>query len=267
MSLTIGGGPLSGKAPETVNYTIEGPPHRLFFHDFGRRVRCVFAGETIVDTMRGMLLHETGLLPVLYAPFDDLRTDLLEETDHTTHCPFKGDASYWSVRVGDAVAQNAVWSYPDALPQSPWLAGYAAVYWSAMDAWFDENEQVEGHLRDPYHRVDVRSAVRHVRVLAGDRTVAETDNPIVLAETGLPLRYYIPRTDVDESALEPSAKRTVCPYKGTASYWSLRVGDGLLADAAWAYPVPLPEAAKLTGHLCFLHDALTVEAAGAPADT
>ena len=119
-----------------------------------------FGGEVVLDTERGRLLHETGLLPALYVPEDDVRTDLLERTDHSTHCPFKGDAAYWTIRVGDRVAENAVWGYPEPLPESSWLRGYMAFYWAPMDAWYDEDERVHGHLRDPFHRVDARASSR-----------------------------------------------------------------------------------------------------------
>lgn len=263
MSLTLGGGPLSGKAPADVNYALDGPAHKLLFQDFPRRVRAEFGGVTVLDSDRGRLLHETGLLPVLYVPLEDLRTDLMEATDHTTHCPFKGDASYRSVKVGDRVAENAVWTYPDPLPPAPWLAGYAAVYWAAMDAWYDEDEPIEGHLRDPYHRVDVRRTNRHATVTAtaGGRTVtlAETDRPVVLSETGLPNRIYVPADDVTFDHLERSGTRTYCPYKGASAYWSLKTDDTTVADVAWGYPEPLEDAAKLAGYVCFLHDDVTVD--------
>ena len=259
MSLTHSPGPLAGHPPTTVNYTIEGPKHKLLLHDFPRRVRAVFAEETVLDTERGALLHETALLPVLYVPLQDVRRDLLTPTDLSTRCPFKGDASYWSVRVGDRVAENAVWGYPDPLERAPWLAGRVAFYWDRMDAWYDEDEQIEGGLRDPYHRVDVRATRRKVRVLVNGTTIAETTRPRLMSETGLPNRYYIPRADVREEMLEPSDTRTVCPYKGTAAYWSVRVGDTVLADAGWSYPEAAGDASEATGHLSFAHDALTVE--------
>jgi uncharacterized protein (DUF427 family) len=179
MSLTHSPGPLAGQPPTTVNYTIEGPKHRLLLHDFPRRVRAVLAGETVLDTERGALLHETGLLPVLYVPIDDVRQDLLTATDHSTHCPFKGDASYWTLRVGDRVEENVVWGYPEPLERAPWLAGRVAFYWDRMDAWYDEDEQVEGGLRNPFHRVDVRSSGRKVRVLlsGGTAIAAVGDRP------------------------------------------------------------------------------------------
>lgn len=260
MSLTMRPGPLAGSPGEEVNFSIQGPKHRLFMHDFPRRVRARFGGETVLDTERGQLLHETGLLPVLYVPEEDVRTDLLEKTDHTTHCPFKGDAAYWTVRVGDRAAENAVWAYPEPNPETPWLRGLMAFYWRPMDAWYDEDEEVRGHLRDPFHRVDARASSRHVRVLLNGEVVAETERPKVLSETGLPNRYYIPADDVRRELLVESEKRTVCPYKGEATYWSLEGAQ----DAAWSYEDPLESALKVRGHLTFDHEAVTVETGPPP---
>ncbi|PRX97421.1 DUF427 domain-containing protein [Allonocardiopsis opalescens] len=258
MSLTFGYGPLSRRVPETVNYRLDGPQHRLLLHPFPRRIRAVVGEVTVLDTERGRLLHETGLLPVLYVPLDDIRDEVLTPSDHTTHCPFKGDARYWHLRVGDRTVDNAVWSYPEPNPESSWLRGLASMYWEAADGWLDEDEHVQGHLRDPYHRVDVRRSSRRVRVTLGDEVIAESDRPRLLSETGLPNRLYLPPEDVRRDLLQPSETTSVCPYKGNASYWSLRVGDRRLDDAAWSYPAPLAEALDVAGYLCFLHDDLTV---------
>ncbi len=241
MSLTFSagprsGGPLSGHPPKTVNYVIEGPAHKLLMHEFPRRLRATFGGQTVVDTTRAVLLHETGLPPQVYVPIDDIRADLIEPTDHHTYCPFKGTASYWTVTAGGQQAENAIWSYPDPNQEASWLAGYAGFYWDAMDEWFDEDEQVHGHLRDPYHRVDVRRSSRPVRVKAGDTVLAETTHPLLLSETGLPNRFYIPAQDVRQDLLEPSDTHTHCPYKGTASYWSVTNGGGKLTDAVLVLP-------------------------------
>ncbi len=135
MTLTIGTGPFGEQSNGTFNFDTEVlQPHTLYFEDSPRRVRVMFNGETIVDSRRVKLLHETGHLPVYYFPEEDINQDLLEPSDHLTHCPFKGDASYRSVRVGDRVAENAVWSYPEPLESAPPLAGYAAFYWHKMDA-------------------------------------------------------------------------------------------------------------------------------------
>jgi uncharacterized protein (DUF427 family) len=258
MALTFAHGPLSGN-PAPTNYRIDGPPHRLLFDDFPRRVRATFGGETVLDTRDGKLVHETGLLPQLYVPVADFRADLLQPTEHSTHCPFKGDASYWSVTVGDAVAENAVWAYLDPIESATWLDGYRGVYWEPFDEWFDEDELVTGHLRDPYHRVDVRRCGQRVRVLLGDRVIADAAGVQLLSETGLPNRLYLPRDSVRAEMLQMSPTTTVCPYKGDATYWSLRVGDQVLDDVAWSYAEPLDESRQIRDHLCFLHDDLTVE--------
>jgi uncharacterized protein (DUF427 family) len=227
--------------------------------EFPRRVRATFGGQTVFDTTRAMLLHETGLLPQVYVPIEDIRSDLLTPTEHHTYCPFKGTASYWTVTVDDKVAENAIWYYPEPNEESAWLRGYAGFYWNAMDEWFDEDERVEGHIRDPYHRVDVRRSSRPVRVLVGDTVVASTRSPLLLSETGLPNRFYIPWEDVREELLEASDTHTHCPYKGTASYWTISVGDSKLADAVWSYPRAEGDSAAVSGYLSFLHDDLTVE--------
>jgi uncharacterized protein (DUF427 family) len=262
MTLTLSHGPLSSSPPEAVNYRVDGPPHRLFFEHFPRRVRAMLGGETVADTTEGRLLHETGILPRFYIPVGDVAENLIEPTDHSTHCPFKGDASYWTVRAGERTAENAIWSYPEPLESAPWLEGYMSIYWDAMDEWYDEDERIEGHLRDPYHRVDVRASSRHVRVFAGRELIADSTRPKLLFETGVPNRFYLPRDDVRTDLLEPSETHSVCPYKGTASYWSLKVNGSVLEDAGWSYEEPLENAYKVPGHLCFLHEELRTEVAG-----
>lgn len=251
MALTLGDGPLASRPRGTVNYRIDGPAHRLLFEPFPRRVRAVLGGETVLDTTSGMLLHESNLLPQLYLPRDDLRDDLLTRTDHRTHCPFKGDASYWSVTVGDRTADNALWSYLEPLADVGWLSDHVALYWRSMDAWFDEDEEVVGHLRNPYTRVDVRSTSRQVRVVAGGEVIAESRRAVLLSETGLPNRFYLPTDDVRSELLGLSGTHTVCPYKGTASYRSVRAPSGIIADAAWYYQEPLEGVRAIRGYLCF----------------
>jgi uncharacterized protein (DUF427 family) len=214
-------------------------------------VRARFAGEVVLDSTRGALLHESNILPRLYVPQADVRADLLERTDHSTHCPFKGDASYWSVRVGDRVAENAVWTYEEPIDEASWLRGLVSVYPERMDAWLDEDEEVTG-LRDPYHRVDARRSSRRIEVRADGEVLARSERPVVVAETGLPLRFYLPREDV-AAELRPSETTATCPYKGRAAYWSL---DGI-EDVAWSYVEPLESMLGARDHVCF--DASKVE--------
>ena len=265
MTLTLGPAPLATSPAGDTNYEIDGPPHRILVQDHPRRVRIRVGGRTMVDTTRGRLLHESNLLPVLYVPLDDVDDDVLEPTDHTTHCPFKGDASYWTVRVGDRVEENLVWGYPgqagrdDAFVEG--LDGYVAFYLDRVDEVLEEDEPVIGHLRDPYHRVDARRSSRHVVVRVGDRVVADTTSPMVVYETGLPPRFYVPEADITADLVD-SDTTTTCAYKGVAAYRSMADGP---EDVAFSYPDPLKEGQGLPGHWCFLADEVATEVDGQPA--
>ncbi len=232
--------------------------HRVWTEPNGRRVRVFVGGQAIADSKSTIYVFETGHLPVYYFPRSDVRFDLLEPTDHHTHCPYKGDASYFSVVAGDRRADNAVWAYPHPLPSVPELADYVAFYWDSVDAWYEEDDEVFRHPRDPYHRVDVLNSSRHVQIRIGDVIVADSRRPRLLFETGLPVRYYLPKLDVRQDLLIPSATRTRCPYKGEAVYWSVEVGGNRLADIAWSYPAPIPEAPKIENLVAFFDEKVDV---------
>lgn len=257
MTLTLANGPLSRK-PQATNYQIDGPENLLLFESFPRRVRAMFGEETVLDTRAGKLLHETGYQPQLYIPRGDVRAELLVASDHTTHCPFKGDASYWTVRVGERWAENAVWSYQEPVETAPWLRDHVALYWEKMDAWLDEDERVEGQLPDPYHRIDVRQSSGHVRVLVGGERVADSTRALVLSETGEPNRYYVPREDVQNAALEPSGTVRVASYTGSASLWSAHVDGRRLEDVAWTHEAPAGDALRLANRFCFSGEGVEV---------
>jgi uncharacterized protein (DUF427 family) len=225
--------------------------HPITIEPSPKRVRVMFNGKTVADTLRAALLLEAGHMPVYYFPREDVRMDLLERTDHRTHCPYKGDASYWTLTVGDRRIENAVWGYEEPFPEMARIKGHLAFYWDKVHHWFEEDEEVFGHPRDPHHRIDVRASSREVRVIFGGDTIAQTRRGLFLFETGLPTRYYIPPKDVRVEFLAPSRRTSICPYKGTASYWSVRVGDRLSEDAVWAYPEPQPECPRIKGHFCF----------------
>jgi uncharacterized protein (DUF427 family) len=263
MTLTIGTGPFGDQGDKAFNFEVQAPrDHVLFFEDSPRRVRVVFGGETVADSRRVKLMHEKGLLPIYYISSEDVRMDLLEVSDHTTYCPFKGDASYWSVRVGDRVAENAVWGYPEPIEGAPHIAGYLAFYWNKMDHWYEEDEEVFVHPRDPYHRVDILESSRHVKVSVNGETVAETERPKILFETGLPPRYYISSEDVRDDVLLPSDKETQCPYKGIASYHSVKAGGEIKEALVWYYPNPIPAATDIKDHLCFFNEKVDLEVDG-----
>jgi uncharacterized protein (DUF427 family) len=254
---------MAGKSPGFAKR----PDYRVDFIPSPRRVRVEFGGEIIADSTRVMMARETGHTPVYYFPMADVRTDLMAPTDHGTHCPYKGDASYWTIKAGGKDAENAMWSYRDPYDESAAMKDYCAFYWGRMDHWYDEDEEIFVHPRDPYKRIDVVASKRPVRVVLGGETVAETTNARFLFETGLPVRYYIPADDVRLDLLEPSDSRTSCPYKGTASYYSARIGGKLFEDVVWVYPDPVPECPKIEGLLCFYNevvDDIMVDGAAIP---
>ena len=218
-----------------------------------KRVRAVLGGETVVDSTDVLLMFERGHLPVYYFPVADVREDLLEPSDHTSHCPRKGDATYHSVRAGDRFAENAVWRYLAPVPECPDISGHVAVYWNAMDSWWEEDDQVFVHARDPYKRVDVLRSSRHVRVELDGETVAETTRPLLLLETGLPERWYLPRADVREDVLRPSDTVTMCPYKGSASYFSV-ARPGVHPTSPGPTSTPIPECPKIEQAVCFFNE-------------
>jgi uncharacterized protein (DUF427 family) len=255
MSLTLGTGPLAGAPGGEFNFELDAPAHRIFFADYPRRLRALVGDRVLLDTERAKLLYETGIPPVPYVPLEDFDAELLTRTDHATHCPFKGDASYWSV----GGRENLVWAYEDPRPESAWLSGYAAVYFNRVDGWLVEDEPVFAHLRDPFHRVDVHESAREVVVRAGGREIARTTRPKLLFETGLARRVYVSRAEVAPGVLSVSDKRTRCPYKGEATYWSLSVDGERIEDAAWSYETPLPEAFGVRGHVSFDAEGVEVE--------
>jgi uncharacterized protein (DUF427 family) len=230
------------------------PEVRFRWEDSRRRVRTVFGGVTIADSTHVMLLLEAGRLPVFYFPIEDVQMDMMAAIDYSTHSPLKGDASYWTIRVGNRVAENAVWSYLNPLPGGPEIKGYAAFYWDKMDAWYEEDEQVFGHTRDPYKRVDILPASYHVRAMPGGEVIADTRHPRLLIETGIITRYYIPEQEIRMELLEPSETTTHCPYKGKASYWSVRVGDRTYKDIVWSYREPLPACSPIEKLLSFFNE-------------
>jgi uncharacterized protein (DUF427 family) len=219
-----------------------------------RRVRVFFNSEAIADSTRSIYLFERDQLPVYYFPRADVRFDLLTATDRSSHCPWKGDAEYWSIAVGGRTAENVVWGYPRPLDDALDLSGFVAFYWDRVDAWYEEDDEVFVHPRDPYKRIDVLQSSRHVQILVGDTVVADTTRPRLLFETGLPTRYYIPKLDVRWDVLESSPTQTRCPYKGIASYHSYRSGDERIDDVAWIYPLAIAEIPKVENHVAFFNE-------------
>jgi uncharacterized protein (DUF427 family) len=202
-----------------------------------------------------MMMFETARLGVYYFPIEDVRTDLLFTTSKVVRSDVKGDASYYSITVDGRTSKNAAWRYLDPPAGCPDIARLIAFHWRQMDAWFEEDDEVFVHARDPYHRIDVVNSSRELRVVLSGQTVAVTRRARFLFEAGLPVRYYIPKEDVRTDLLQPSQRKTACAYKGTTSrYWQATTGDGTICDIAWCYENPSSEVGGIAGMVSFFNE-------------
>src|SRR5712691_1584523 len=216
--MTTGSGPFSASPTGALNFAVAPPTgSALIWWPVPQRIRAIVGGETVVDSREAKLLHETGHLPVYYFPRHEVRFDLLETSEHETYCPHKGQASYWTIDTGERKVRDAVWAYDEPLEAASFLAGHVALYWNRVDEWFAEDELLLGHPRDPFHRIDVPSTSRHVRVLLDGEVLADSVRAKGLFETALPPRWYLPAEDVRTELLEVSATKTRCAFKGSAS--------------------------------------------------
>ena len=217
-----------------------------------KRLRVYFGGTPIVDTTRANLFRGGGP-PVYYFPKDDVQQGALTATGRT-ETNARGTMSLYDVQAGERAAEGAAWEYTEPADDVPFLAGMLAFRWNAMDAWYEEEEEVFVHAKDPFKRIETFRSNRHVEVYAGGEKVADSGSPVVLIEPGHPLRYYLPKTDVRMDLLRPTETESRCPYKGKANYYAVETDNGLLEDAAWCYKYPTTETAGVAGLVCFFNE-------------
>jgi uncharacterized protein (DUF427 family) len=225
---------------------------RIRIERAAKRVRVYLGGVAVADTTRPLLVWEKPYYPTYYFPVADVRTELLEADGGVARSPSRGDGVTFTVRAGGREAAAAALRYEDSPLED--LRDAIRFEWDAMDAWFEEDEQVFTHPRDPYTRVDILPSSRHVRVDVDGVTVAESSKPTLLFETGLPVRYYLPKTHVRMDLLTATESVSHCPYKGQADWWSVRAGDRVHEDLAWSYRTPLPESQKIAGLVAFYNE-------------
>ena len=224
-----------------------------------KRVRAYLGGELVADTTEPLLVWEKPSYPTYYFPSADIRAEFTPDGS-VFHSPSRGDANGFTVRAGGKEAAGAALRYE----HSPFeeLRDAIRLDWNAMDAWFEEDEEVFTHPRDPYTRVEILPSSRHVRIELEGVTIAETAKPTLLFETGLPTRYYLPKTHVRLDLLVPSDTASHCPYKGQAEYWSIRLDDEIRPDIAWSYRTPLQESQKIAGLISFYPDKVELHVDG-----
>jgi uncharacterized protein (DUF427 family) len=264
MGLMTGTGPLSRSPAGSFNFETPPAGRSLYVEPTPKRIRAQVAGETIADSRKALILSESGLQPVYYFPREDVRRELFEPTERHTKCPIKGEASYYSIRVGDREVRNGAWYYPDPIEGAEPIADMIAFYWDRIDRWLEEDEEIHVHPRDPYHRIDVLDSSRHVRISLDGELLAESTRPTALFESNLPPRWYLPRDDV-VAELEPTDTVTRCGYKGQASYYAVRLGSGeTVRDLVWTYEDPLEESVRIKDLLCFFNERVDIELDGEP---
>jgi uncharacterized protein (DUF427 family) len=229
-----------------------------------KRVRAFLDGHVIVDAFAPRLVWENPHYPAYYLPIADVRPDVVLRPSER-RSPSKeifGEAVYFDVTVpsGRRVAKDAAWRYPNA--EKTELRELVRIDWDAMDAWFEEDEEVFVHPRDPWHRIDILHSSRHVEVFCEGTKLAESRRPTLLFETSLPCRHYLPKTDVRMDLLTPSDTKTGCAHKGFARYWSFAGAKKAHTDIAWSYPSPLAEGLKIAGLVCFYAERLDIHVDG-----
>jgi len=229
---------------------------RIRVEQGAKRVRAYLGGELVADTSQPVLVWEKPYYPAYYFPISDVRTELLENDGGSVHSPSRGDATTFTVRAGGKEAPGAALRYLESPIEE--LRDLVRLDWDAMDSWFEEDEEVFTHPRDPYTRVDILASSRHVRVEVDGETIAESTSPRLLFETGLPVRYYLPKTHVRMDLLIPSETVSHCPYKGEAEWWSVRTAEGVREDLVWSYRMPLPESQKIAGLVAFYDEKVDV---------
>ncbi|HEX4864443.1 MAG TPA: DUF427 domain-containing protein [Acidimicrobiales bacterium] len=217
-----------------------------------RRIRGFVDGGVVFDTTNASYVWEHSRYPQYYVPLDDVVPHVLVPEGHVQKSPWGTVETHGLKNGGDYVTRAAKVVTESSIER---LSGTVRFNWDAIDAWFEEDERVFVHPRNPYVRVDALRSTRSVRVELNGEVLAESFSPVMVFETGLPTRYYVNRTDVELDYLVPSDTVTACPYKGTTSqYWSADFGGTRVDDIAWSYDFPTVALAPIAGLMAFYNE-------------
>ncbi len=221
-----------------------------------RRVRAVLGGATVLDSTHALYVWEWPNYPQYYIPVADVDPKLMVDEDRTEHLE-RGTARRHGLRVGQISHPGVAHVYTNEAIEG--LAGTVRFEWAALDAWFEEDEQVFVHPRNPYTRVDALRSTRRVRVDLDGLVLAESAAPVMVFETGLPTRYYLERTEVNFQHLRATDTVSECPYKGrTGRYWSVVTGETETPDLAWSYDFPTRQLLPITGLVAFYNEKVDI---------
>ncbi len=221
-----------------------------------RRIRALLGDRMVIDTTSALYVWEWPHYPQYYIPKADIDADLLIDENHEQHLG-RGSARRYGLQVGDDVRPGVAHLYTDS--EVDGVTGTVRFDWSALDRWFEEDEEVFVHPRNPYTRVDALRSTRTVSVEIDGVQLARSSSPVMVFETGLPTRYYLNRTEVHFEFLASSATVTSCPYKGqTSGYWSVHLGDRVLPDLAWSYDFPTRQLLPIAGMIAFYNEKVDI---------
>lgn len=236
-----------------------------------KRVRAISGGRTFADSRRTVLVWEPKRIVPSYAfPDEDLHavvTPAPSERGEAGHRPVLDPSIGFAVHTCDGEPLSLELDGVELVgagfrPADADLAGYVILDFPAFDEWLEEDEPIVGHPRDPFSRIDIRPSSSRVRVEVDGQLLADSSSPLLLFETGLPTRFYLPPEDVRLDLFTKSATTTTCAYKGHASYWSVDVGGRTHADLAWTYEQPLPGTSEIAGHVTFFDERADVTVDG-----
>jgi uncharacterized protein (DUF427 family) len=221
-----------------------------------RRVRATLGGRVVLDTTAALYVWEWPNYPQFYIPLGDVDATVLVDEHHEEHLR-RGTAARHGVRAQGYDRPGSAHLYTQS--ELDGVTGTIRFDWAAFDSWFEEDEEVFVHPRDPYTRVDALRSTRTVVVELEGVELARSSSPVMVFETGLPPRYYFNRTEVRFERLEATDTVSSCPYKGmTSGYWSVRLDDRTEPDLAWAYDFPTRQLLPIAGLVAFYNEKVDI---------
>jgi len=234
------------------------------------RIRTEFGGQTVADSTRARLYRRSPFKVYYLFPEEDVKSELLDKNDSGSTATKNGEIVRWTLRVDGREAKHAAFTFREGAQAAEGekvdLSAYIGFDFDAMDSWYEEAEKLLGHPRDPFTRIDIRRGSRPIRAEVDGVTIVDSAGPLLLTETGLGLRYYIPKDDVNWKLFSESDTESICPYKGRARYWSANIDGKQHKDLIWAYPDPLQDAERIRDTVGLYHEKMTIYLDGEKVD-
>ena len=224
--------------------------HTIVLEKTKKWIRAKFENHIVINSKNASILFEDGHLPTYYFPKTDINMNLLNKSNKTSNCPFKGDATYWDLKSRDKKYLNSAWSYENPIKGQEGLKGLIAFYWSKIDNWYEEEEEIFSYPRDPYVRIDTLRSSRNIEVYIKNELILSSSKSIILFETHKSPKYFFSINDIKVNLV---FSETVfrCPYKGISNYLSIKEDNKFFKDVIMQYTQPKPEVSILKNLVCF----------------